>query len=197
MTPQTSRTGLPTATGLVELEIGGMTCASCAARIEKRLNKLDGVTATVNYATEKAKVAVPAVGHAGGPDRDRRSRSATPRRLPAATRDRAGSDPASATPRTTRCRGCACGCGSASPSPCRWSRWRWCRRCSSPTGSGSRSTLAAPVVVWGGVAVPPGRLGQPAPRRGHHGHAHLARCPRRVRLVDLRPVPRRAPVSPA
>jgi Cu+-exporting ATPase len=40
----------------VQLEIGGMTCASCAARIEKRLNKLDGVTATVNYATEKATV---------------------------------------------------------------------------------------------------------------------------------------------
>ena len=31
-----------------------MTCASCAARIEKKLNRLDGVTATVNYATEKA-----------------------------------------------------------------------------------------------------------------------------------------------
>ncbi|HEV7188130.1 MAG TPA: heavy metal translocating P-type ATPase [Blastococcus sp.] len=43
------------ATG-VELEIGGMTCASCAARIEKKLNRLDGVTATVNYATEKARV---------------------------------------------------------------------------------------------------------------------------------------------
>ncbi|MDT0275588.1 heavy metal translocating P-type ATPase [Blastococcus goldschmidtiae] len=40
----------------IELGISGMTCASCAARIEKRLNKLDGVTATVNYATEKAKV---------------------------------------------------------------------------------------------------------------------------------------------
>ncbi|HEX2177033.1 MAG TPA: heavy metal translocating P-type ATPase [Nocardioidaceae bacterium] len=40
----------------VELTIGGMTCASCAARIEKKLNKLDGVDATVNYATEKAKV---------------------------------------------------------------------------------------------------------------------------------------------
>ncbi len=40
----------------VELTIGGMTCASCAARIEKKLNKLDGVTASVNYATEKAKV---------------------------------------------------------------------------------------------------------------------------------------------
>ncbi|GGT93435.1 heavy metal translocating P-type ATPase [Streptomyces coeruleorubidus] len=40
----------------VELAIGGMTCASCAARIEKKLNRLDGVEATVNYATEKAKV---------------------------------------------------------------------------------------------------------------------------------------------
>ncbi|NNM47811.1 heavy metal translocating P-type ATPase [Knoellia koreensis] len=40
----------------VELVIGGMTCASCANRIERKLNKLDGVTATVNYATEKARV---------------------------------------------------------------------------------------------------------------------------------------------
>ena len=43
----------------VELEIGGMTCASCAARIEKKLNRLDGVEAAVNYATEKARVSVP------------------------------------------------------------------------------------------------------------------------------------------
>jgi len=42
--------------GRLELVIGGMTCASCAARIEKRLNKLDGVTATVNFATERATV---------------------------------------------------------------------------------------------------------------------------------------------
>jgi Cu+-exporting ATPase len=43
----------------VELEIGGMTCASCAARIEKRLNRLDGVNATVNFATETALVTHP------------------------------------------------------------------------------------------------------------------------------------------
>ena len=43
----------------IELSIGGMTCASCANRIERKLNKLDGVAATVNYATEKAKVTVP------------------------------------------------------------------------------------------------------------------------------------------
>jgi Cu+-exporting ATPase len=48
--------GEQTAGRWVELEIGGMTCASCAARIEKKLNRMDGVTASVNYATEKAKV---------------------------------------------------------------------------------------------------------------------------------------------
>lgn len=40
----------------LELGLTGMTCASCANRIERKLNKLEGVTATVNYATEKAKV---------------------------------------------------------------------------------------------------------------------------------------------
>ena len=48
----------PTAANQIELSIGGMTCASCAARIEKKLNRLDGVRATVNYATEKATVTV-------------------------------------------------------------------------------------------------------------------------------------------
>ncbi|RZS91573.1 Cu+-exporting ATPase [Motilibacter rhizosphaerae] len=51
---------MSTATGTdertVELAIGGMTCASCAARVEKKLNRMDGVTASVNYATEKARV---------------------------------------------------------------------------------------------------------------------------------------------
>ncbi|MFF2962317.1 heavy metal translocating P-type ATPase [Streptomyces sp. NPDC057963] len=45
--PETSR---------AELTIGGMTCASCAARVERKLNRMDGVTADVNYATEKARV---------------------------------------------------------------------------------------------------------------------------------------------
>ena len=53
-----------TATGVnltgVELQIGGMTCASCANRIEKKLNKLEGIEASVNYATEKASVTAPA-----------------------------------------------------------------------------------------------------------------------------------------
>ena len=47
-------------TTTVDLSIEGMTCASCAMRIEKKLNKLPGVQATVNYATEKAHVLLPA-----------------------------------------------------------------------------------------------------------------------------------------
>ncbi|WP_306360987.1 cation-translocating P-type ATPase [Nocardia sp. CC227C] len=50
----------PTTERSVELEIGGMTCASCASRIEKRLNQIEGVNASVNYATEKARVDFPA-----------------------------------------------------------------------------------------------------------------------------------------
>ncbi|MFK0142039.1 heavy metal translocating P-type ATPase [Streptomyces murinus] len=53
ITPGTTSSG---AASEVELLIGGMTCASCAARVEKKLNRMDGVSATVNFATEKAKV---------------------------------------------------------------------------------------------------------------------------------------------
>src|SRR5437868_8977105 len=45
---------------VAELAIGGMTCASCAARIERKLNGLDGVSASVNLATETARVTFPA-----------------------------------------------------------------------------------------------------------------------------------------
>ncbi|WP_426501137.1 heavy metal translocating P-type ATPase [Streptomyces sp. D54] len=55
-TTATTAAGPGADTAAVELAIGGMTCASCAARIEKKLNRMDGVEATVNYATEKAKV---------------------------------------------------------------------------------------------------------------------------------------------
>ena len=55
----TQQTTTPGGVSDVELAISGMTCASCAARIERKLNKLDGVTAAVNYATEKAKISYP------------------------------------------------------------------------------------------------------------------------------------------
>jgi Cu+-exporting ATPase len=54
-----SKTSVASPRTNIELAITGMTCASCAMRVEKRLNKLDGVSATVNYATEKATVTVP------------------------------------------------------------------------------------------------------------------------------------------
>ncbi|MEU5975918.1 heavy metal translocating P-type ATPase [Streptomyces sp. NPDC047315] len=74
----------------VELAIGGMTCASCAARIEKKLNRMEGVEATVNYATEKAKVTfsedvsvkdligtVEATGYTAAPPKPKRDAAAT------------------------------------------------------------------------------------------------------------------------
>src|SRR3954452_3734574 len=57
--PPRTRPQTEPATTDVDLVIGGMTCASCAARVEKKLNKLDGVVATVNHATEQAKVSFP------------------------------------------------------------------------------------------------------------------------------------------
>ncbi|WP_172120613.1 heavy metal translocating P-type ATPase [Actinomyces faecalis] len=53
-TPLTGTTTAPL--GTVDLAVGGMTCASCVARVEKKLSKLDGVQATVNLATESAHV---------------------------------------------------------------------------------------------------------------------------------------------
>ena len=116
----------------VDLDIEGMTCASCAARIERKLNRLDGVEATVNFATEQAAVdvrpgararsttlvaAVEAAGYrrALAAREAARPRATTPARAPPAARRRGRADRAA--------RRCS----------------RWCRRCSSTAGSGSRS----------------------------------------------------------
>ena len=93
----------------VDLAITGMTCASCANRIERRLNKLEGVDAAVNYATETATVrydagvavdelvaAVAAAGYeAAVPGR----RPPRPRRRTPPPRCGAGSSPARCSPR--------------------------------------------------------------------------------------------------
>ena len=107
----------------VELTIGGMTCASCAARVEKKLSKLDGVSATVNFATGTARVRFPAelpvtdlvtvveqVGYTAA--------------LPAPPRGR--SRPASRQRRTAppRPQRCGSGCWCHRRWPCRWWRWR-------------------------------------------------------------------------
>ena len=151
-----------------ELTIGGMTCASCAARIEKKLNRLDGVEATRQLRHREGAVMFPPSLVAADADRHGRGRRATRPRCPQPPIAAAGGRPDPPSPaqrlaghRRARRAGARC---------CRWSR-----RCSSTTGSGSSLTLAAPVVVWGALAVPPRGAGEPAPRRGDDGHARLAR----------------------
>ncbi len=127
----------------VELDITGMTCSSCANRIERKLNKLDGVVAEVNYATEKARVSFPA--------------TIAPEDL-VATVEQAGYGAALPTPA-----GEAPEVADAAPDPLRqrllvttlltvpvialamvpawqFTNWQWLSL-----------TLAAPVVVWGGL----------------------------------------------
>ena len=90
----------------VDLPITGMTCASCANRIERRLNELDGVSATVNYATEQATVEFDATAvEPAGPDRRRAVRRL--RRRAARRPNRPGRPTTSATTRPPRC---AAGC---------------------------------------------------------------------------------------
>ena len=149
-----SRANTVTGTGAgteLELAIEGMTCASCAARIEKRLNKLDGVSATVNYATEKAKVSfadsvlpddlVAAVEKAGYA-----ARLPEP---PAAAADPAAGDAGSAEDepvRRLRERLIICAVLSlpvivlAMVPSFQFTYWQWLSL-----------TLAAPVVVWGAL----------------------------------------------
>ena len=107
----------------VELTIGGMTCASCAARVEKKLSRLDGVTATVNFATGTARVSCPAampatellsaVEQAGYTA----ALPALPGGEPAGRRRQEMTAPA----RRPRC-GSGCWCHRRWPS--RWWRWR-------------------------------------------------------------------------
>jgi Cu+-exporting ATPase len=137
-----------TTTTDVELAIGGMTCASCANRIERKLNKLDGVTATVNYATEKARVSyadgveaadlVAAVERAGYTAR----LPEPPRAEDDGTGDGDGDDPTR--PLRTRLLVSAAltvpVIALAMITPLQFTHWQWLSL-----------TLAAPVVVWGAL----------------------------------------------
>jgi Cu+-exporting ATPase len=136
------------AVGQVDLLLGGMTCASCANRIEKKLNKLDGVTATVNYATEKARVAYPQgmdVSHLVATV-EATGYTATPI-PPRTTGAGASREPAEATDpvRALRQRLVLCAVltvpviALAMVPALQFTYWQWLSL-----------TLAAPVVVWGG-----------------------------------------------
>ena len=80
----------------VDLPIAGMTCASCATRVERRLNDLDGVRATVNYATEKAAVEFDPAGSTRGgsspPSRRPATAPSCPRERRPCRRRRPGAD---------------------------------------------------------------------------------------------------------
>lgn len=134
----------------IEMQIGGMTCASCVARIERKLNKLDGVSASVNFATGKARV-----DFAGG---------VSPDRLVAAV-EQAGYTAQLPRPMTSDADGGAAAAVEADPAvllrqrllvvlvlsvpviamamvpALQFTNWQWLSL-----------TLAAPVVVWGGWA---------------------------------------------
>ncbi|MGW9073595.1 heavy metal translocating P-type ATPase [Streptomyces yangpuensis] len=136
----------------VELSIGGMTCASCAARIEKKLNRMDGVEATVNYATEKAHVSYgdgvrvedliatvvktgytaeePAPPAPPAPTPDEEQPAAAPDPVLAALRQRLLVSAALALPVVLL----------AMIPALQFDNWQWLSL-----------TLAAPVVVWGGL----------------------------------------------
>ncbi len=162
-----------------------MTCASCANRIERRLNRLDGVTATVNFATEKAAVdfdprearpedlldAISAVGY----------RAALPR--DAAERDEHGRGG----------RG-----GRAAPAP---AHLRGPVAAGAADGDGAGAAVRQLAVAQprarepgrdlGRLAVPPGGVRERAARRRDDGHADLRRRARGLAVVGLRAVPRR------
>ncbi|MEV6961293.1 heavy metal translocating P-type ATPase [Streptomyces sp. NPDC051207] len=148
-TPSTTAgTGTPPALSEVELRIGGMTCASCAARVEKKLNRMDGVTATVNYATAKAKVVHPTgvkvadliatVVKTGYTAEEPPPPEPEQRQAPASDEDPAT---AALRLRLTVCAALAVPVVALSMIPAlQFGNWQWLAL-----------TLTAPVVVWGGL----------------------------------------------
>ena len=134
----------------IDLQIGGMTCASCAARIEKKLNRMPGVEATVNFATEKAHVVLPV-----GTDVDAAiatvaatgytARRPEPRRPAAPALGSAGPDAAEDAEVASLRRRLLISTALTVPvlvlamiAPLQFDNWQWLSL-----------TLAAPVVVWG------------------------------------------------
>ncbi|MCD9872223.1 heavy metal translocating P-type ATPase [Streptomyces guryensis] len=131
----------------VELLIGGMTCASCAARVEKKLNRMGGVTATVNFATEKAKVSYPAGIQVADLIATVVKTGYTAEEPPPPQPERTAQEPAedpepaSYRQRFTVCALLALPVVLLSMIPAlQFDNWQWLAL-----------TLAAPVVVWGGL----------------------------------------------
>ena len=160
---------------LLELPVSGMTCASCAARVERTLNGLDGVSATVNYATERATVDFDdaAVG-SGAARRSRRvgrlRRQAARSAAPSGRRRRAA---AHAADRFRRAGGPGGRALDDRPAAVR------------RLGVGGARARHARRAV-GRLAVSPCGLERAAPSRRDDGHAHQHRHARSMALVDRR-----------
>jgi len=128
----------------VDLVIGGMTCASCASRIEKKLNRIDGVSATVNYSTERARVDFPATISTQDLI-DTVTRTGYTATLPAPPEEPAASAPAPTDPSTTLRQRLIVAAvltvpviAMAMAPVLQFRYWQW-----------ASLVLAAPVVVWG------------------------------------------------
>ena len=175
-----------TAIDHVELPITGMTCASCANRIERNLNKLDGVTRDGQL---RDRAGDRRLRPRGGRRRDAARRRRRGRRLPGraaggrSSRSAAGEDDPTAPLR----RRLVVSALLALPvlllsmiPALQFDNWQWLAL-----------QLATPGRDLGRVAVPPRRLGEPQARRGDDGHADQRRHARRLAVVALRAVPRR------
>ncbi len=171
----------------VDLQIEGMTCASCAARIEKKLNRVDGVDATVNYATETARVHAPAAisrdDLVGQVEALGYAVASPPEPSPPSHDGEPGSghhvdlDDAVLRQRVLVSAVLSLPVLLMSMVPAlQFDHWQWISL-----------TLASPVVLWGGWPFHRAALHQPAPRRRQHGHAHLGGHALGLRLVALRP----------
>ena len=111
---------MATETEQLELNVKGMTCASCANRVERKLNDLDGVEATVNFATERAAVSFDAGTVETGELLGAVEAAGYSAALPAVRRRRAPAAPSPAkTRRTPSFATCGPVCGSRSRSRCR------------------------------------------------------------------------------
>ena len=164
-----------TAQTSVRLSLEGMTCAACATRIERKLNRLDGVAATVNLATEQASVELRLQpGHRRRPDPRRRGRRVSRRRRRARGNRRHLTRPAPhPARRRRRAERAARSARDGSPTPVR-------------RVGVARTRTRDPCRLVGRLAVPPRRRPERAPRRRHDGHADLDRHPGRVDLVRCR-----------
>ena len=153
----------------VELPIKGMTCASCANRVERRLNKLEGVSASVNYATEKASVEFdgrgrPRPAHRGGRGGRLQRRAALGGAPPAADEP----DPTAPLRRRLIVSARPFAAGPADVDGPRLPVRQLAVARAQPRHAGR---------AVGRVAVPQGGVGEPQARRGDDGHAGLGRRP--------------------